>query len=157
MQESQAAPSALVSNENPWNDWNTESKPMDRSNKHSSSEDPTKIDRLFEFFGKVVPDESEQSWSNNDWDEPSSPLELPAEESKPSSIEDLIRQLETKVEEIVNGHSNLFPQPTRNLWEILDRFVDRFHQQDNEQKTKQEDASMSISTQDTESQTDFDS
>lgn len=109
-----------ASNDNQWNDWSTDSPQI------TDHQEPTVANRLFGFFKNVASPWAEET-STNDWNDQSSPLQLPSDEpqqtlSSPASYDNLISMIKNKIDEIISEYPDLFPNSNEDILNNLDQF-----------------------------------
>ena len=137
---------ASPSSDNQWNDWSSELPQIDektidhqdvdiqcelltdndqsqmRSSPSVEKQQPTVTGRLFGFLKNVASPWSEQESSNNDWNDQSSPLQFSSEEPVSSmSTENITAAIQTKLQQILSEHPDLFPHPTGDTLDDLNQ------------------------------------
>lgn len=93
-----------------------------RSSPSAEKQEPTVTGRLFGFLKNVASPWSEEESSNNDWNEQSSPLQFSSEEPGPTMpAENITAAIQTKLQQIVSEHPDVFPRPTGNTLDDLNQ------------------------------------
>jgi hypothetical protein len=118
-----------TSNDNQWNDWSIDSSTIPNENvQHSTDQaEPSVANRLFGFLKNVTSPWSEET-PTNDWNDQSSPLQLPSEEpqqtmSSPSLTDNLTQIIKDKIQQIVSEYPDLFPDVNEDVLNNLDQFT----------------------------------
>ncbi|CAF4696429.1 unnamed protein product, partial [Rotaria socialis] len=138
-----------VSNENQWNDWSVDApiitddekkfRDVDIQCELLADNDPSTINKPTDHYESTasnqllsLPKNEISSWSEtatNDWEEQSSPIKFPSEESRlvehmissSSTDQNLLEILKTKLNEIITEYPELFPNINRDTFDALDQ------------------------------------
>ncbi|CAF3302238.1 unnamed protein product [Rotaria socialis] len=138
-----------VSNENQWNDWSVDApiitddekkfRDVDIQCELLADNDPSTINKPTDHYESTVsnrllslPKNEISLWSEtatNDWEEQSSPIKFPSEESRlvehmissSSTDQNLLEILKTKLNEIITEYPELFPNINRDTFDALDQ------------------------------------
>ncbi|CAF2108518.1 unnamed protein product, partial [Rotaria magnacalcarata] len=138
-----------ISNENQWNDWSADApiiaddekqfRNIDIQCELLADNDPSTINKPTDHYESTaanhllsLPKNEISSWSEtttNDWEEQSSPIKFPSEEShlvehmiSSSSInQNLLEILKTKLNKIISEYPEIFPNINRDTFDALDQ------------------------------------
>ncbi|CAF3726526.1 unnamed protein product [Rotaria magnacalcarata] len=138
-----------TSNENQWNDWSADApiiaddekqfRNIDIQCELLADNDPSTINKPTDHYESTaanhllsLPKNEISSWSEtttNDWEEQSSPIKFPSEEShlvehmisSSSTNQNLLEILKTKLNKIISEYPEIFPNINRDTFDALDQ------------------------------------